>query len=252
MKVLVNNQLIEYRDEGSGRVLLLLHGWGNDLATFDQMAAHLANRFRVVRFDFPGFGQSPRPADDWAVQDYARLTGDFMKKLKLTDLEAVICHSFGGRVVIRAVSHGFINPRKIILIGAAGVKPLASFKKSFYKGVAKVGKLATSLPLVNRAQPALRRRLHASAGSTDYLQAKQMQPIFLKVIVEDLLPEVSSLTQPTLLVWGRDDTVTPLADANLILEQLANGRLVTIDDAGHFVYVDAFNRVMREIDGFLV
>jgi len=58
MKVLVNNQLIEYKDEGSGRVVLLLHGWGTNLATFDQLAGHLAKKFRVIRFDFPGFGQS--------------------------------------------------------------------------------------------------------------------------------------------------------------------------------------------------
>jgi len=252
MKVLVNNQLIEYKDEGSGRVVLLLHGWGTNLGTFDQLAGHLAQYFRVIRFDFPGFGQSPKPTDDWSVSDYARLTCDILEKLKVSGLHAVIAHSFGGRVAIKGVSQGYLEPTRIVLIGAAGVKPNSSIRTSLYKSVAKVGKIVTSLPLISLAQPALRKRLHAAAGSTDYLQSAQMQNIFLKVINEDLLPEVSRLTQPTLLVWGKDDIETPLTDANLMLKSLENGRLVIIPDAGHFVYTEAFDEVAKELDGFLL
>jgi len=137
MKVLVNNQLIEYKDEGSGRVVLLLHGWGTNLGTFDQLAGHLAQYFRVIRFDFPGFGQSPKPTDDWSVSDYARLTCDILEKLKVSGLHAVIAHSFGGRVAIKGVSQGYLEPTRIVLIGAAGVKPNSSIRTSLYKSVAK-------------------------------------------------------------------------------------------------------------------
>lgn len=251
MKVLVNGQMIEYKDEGSGRVLLLLHGWGTNLATFDQLAGHLAQHFRVIRFDFPGFGQSPKPTDDWSVSDYARLTRDFLDKLKITELQAIVAHSFGGRVAIKYVSLGYQAPQKVVLIGAAGVKPRRLLRKGLYRGVAKIGKLATSLPVLKTIQPTLRKHLYSAAGSTDYLQADQMQKVFLNVIREDLLPEVSHITQPTLLIWGKDDTETPLGDANLILKSLDKGRLVVIPAAGHFVYIEAYDKVIKELDGFL-
>jgi len=252
MKVLVHDQLIEYKDEGSGRVVVLLHGWGTNLGTFDQLASRLTQQFRVIRFDFPGFGQSPKPSDNWHVREYAQLTRDLLQKLKIDDIHAVIAHSFGGRVVIKGVSQGYLKPKNVVLIGAAGVKPRQSMMKNFYKGLAKVGKLVTSVPVLNKIQPMLRKRLYSAAGSTDYLQAHHMQQIFLNVINEDLLPEVSSITQPTLLLWGENDTETPLSDAHAMQGALSNGRLVVVPDAGHFVYTEAYDTVVQELEAFLV
>ncbi len=252
MKVLVNGQLVEYKDEGSGRALVFLHGWGTNLGTFDQLANHFTDNFRVIRFDFPGFGQSPKPTEDWSVDDYAKLTRDLLEKIRINDIYAVVGHSFGGRVIIKGVSLGYLQPGKVVLIGSAGVKPATSISKSLYKGVAKVGKLVTSLPVLRKVQPALRRSLYSAVGSTDYLQADKMQKIFLNAINEDLLPEVSKIKQPSLLIWGKDDTETPLSDANLMLESLENGRLIAIPAAGHFVYAEAYDKVVQEMDKFLV
>ncbi|MEP7204850.1 MAG: alpha/beta hydrolase [Candidatus Saccharibacteria bacterium] len=251
MKLLVNGQLIDYTDEGSGRTLLMLHGWGTNGATFDQLAGHFVKNYRVIRFDFPGFGQSPKPADDWAVCEYAQITHDFLEKMKIDELYAVVAHSFGGRIVIKGVGLGLLRPEKIVLIDSAGVKPRQSIGKNSFRLLAKVGKRATSLLGLKKLQPLLRGQLYSVAGTTDYLQAHQMQQIFLNVINEDLLPEVTKLMQPTLLIWGEDDIETPLADARLILDSLSDGRLVAIPKAGHFVYTDAYNAVVNALDGFL-
>lgn len=252
MNIIVNDQLIEYRDNGSGRTILLLHGWGMSLSTFDQLSDNLSKNFRVIRLDFPGFGLSPKPVADWSVDDYARITGEFLHKLKIDKLHAIICHSFGGRVVIKGISKGYLNPDKVVFIGTAGVKPRNSVKKFAYKVIAKIGKVITSLPLIRRLQPKLRRRLYSAAGSTDYLNAEQMSKIFLNTINENLLDDVSNIKHPALLVWGENDTETPLSDANLILDRLSKGRLVTIPNAGHFVYIEAFDEVIKEIGEFLL
>jgi pimeloyl-ACP methyl ester carboxylesterase len=251
MKVIVNDQLLEYTDQGSGKVILMLHGWGMSLNTFDQLASHLSQKFRVIRFDFPGFGNSPQPINDWSVVDYAKITRDLLHKLDITNLYAVISHSFGGRVVIKGVSLNYLKPQKVILIGSAGVKPSKSIKKNIYMAIAKVGKFATSLPLLNKSQSILRKHLYSAAGSTDYLQADKMKKIFLNTIDEDLLPEVNKIIQPTLLIWGENDAETPISDANLILSELKHGHLVTFKNAGHFVYVEAYDKVVKELDGFL-
>jgi pimeloyl-ACP methyl ester carboxylesterase len=252
MKVIVNNQLLEYEDRGNGRVVLMLHGWGVDLHTFDRLVDYLSQKYRVIRFDFPGFGKSPKPTLDWLVDDYARLVRDLLQKLNITDLYAVIAHSFGGRVTIKGISQDYFKPNQVILIGTAGVKPTQSVKKTIYKTIAKIGKIATALPLLNKLQPKLRQKLYSMVGSTDYLQADQMKKIFLNTINEDLLPEVKNIKQPTLLIWGENDTETPLNDAKLILNNLRHGQLRVIKNSGHFVYIEAFDKVIKEIDGFLL
>lgn len=251
MKVLVNGQLIEYKDEGHGKVLVLLHGWGDRMGTFDAMAAHLSKHFRVIRLDFPGFGSSPRPTDNWTIGDYASMTAEFLKKLAITDLYAIAGHSFGGRVIIKAIGQKLISPEKVILIGAAGVKPKQNGKKAAYKVVAKVGKAVTSLPGLRRTQKALRKRLYESAGATDYLYAEGMQTIFRNTVNEDLLPLVHLISQPSLLIWGENDDQTPVSDAYAMVNELEDSELVVVQDAGHFVFLDNAPIVTEKIEEFL-
>lgn len=251
MKVLVQDQLIEYKDEGAGRVVLLLHGWGASLSTFDQLAQFLAVGYRVIRLDFPGFGGSPKPSTEWGVGEYATLTAAFLEKLKVESVYATAGHSFGGRVIIKGIHTGVLAPEKVILMGAAGIKPPQTAKKSALRLVAKVGKVVTSIPGLKGVQAGLRRKLYSAAGSTDYLDAGAMQKIFLKTVNEDLLPAVSSITQPALLLWGENDNETPVADGELMHQRIVGSRLVVIPNAGHFVYIDQFETVKNEIGSFL-
>ena len=251
MKILVGEQIIEYKDEGKGKIILLLHGWGANLATFDQLAEHLVKKFRVVRFDFPGFGGSPKPPDNWDVNRYAQLTGDFIKKLKLDDLYALIGHSFGCRVIIKGNAIGSLTPKKIVLIGAAGIKSKQSLKNQTFKLIAKTGKLLALTPGLNKIKHKLRAKLYHTVGSSDYLKAGDMQKIFLNVIKEDLLSEVHKIAQPTLLIWGKDDDQVPVSDGHAIKQQISKARLVITPAAGHFVYVDNLQAVTKELDNFL-
>ena len=251
MKVLVNGQLIEYKDEGKGKTIVLLHGWGDQLATFDEMAKHLAKRFRVVRVDFPGFGGSPRPLDTWTVGDYATVTSAFLKKIAADDVYAVIGHSFGGRVIIKAIADKLLHPARVVLIGAAGVKPRQTGRKTAYKVVAKVGKAVTSIPGLRGARNTLRKKLYESAGATDYLYAESMQTIFRNTVNEDLLPYVHSITQPSLLIWGEHDDQTPVADAYVMANELDNAELIVVENTGHFVYRESPTLVFKKIDEFL-
>lgn len=250
MKILVDGQLVEYKNEGTGRVIVLLHGWGANLKTFDELADTLTKGFQVVRLDFPGFGSSPKPADDWDVGRYARLVGQFIDKLNL-DVYAVIGHSFGGRVIIKGIAENHFDADKIVLIGAAGVKPQDSARRGVYKAVAKIGKGITALPGLRQLRPALRKKLYSAAGSTDYLESEEMQKIFLATINEDLLPYIHLLIQPALLIWGEHDSETPVADAYKMMNELPHGELVVIPDAGHFVYADDFSAVDKELEAFL-
>ena len=140
MKIVVNGQLVNYVDEGKGKVILSLHGWGANVQTFDMMAADLIKSYRVIRLDFPAFGGSPRPAEDWDIGDYATLVIDFLHKLGVDHVTAVIAHSFGGRVTIKMTGQGLLSIDRIVLIGSGGIKHSSSPRQQAYKVIAKIGR----------------------------------------------------------------------------------------------------------------
>lgn len=251
MKILVDGQMLEYKDEGSGPIVIMLHGWGTNLSTFDNIAKKLTEKFRVLRLDFPGFGASPKPSDDWHVGDYGRLVSGLIDKLKLGQVYALIGHSFGGRVIIKGVADGNLKPEKVVLIGSAGVKSDATIKTRSFAVIAKTGRVVTALPALNKLRPALKKKLYGAAGSSDYAEASQMKNIFLNTINEDLLPYIHQISQPTLLIWGESDTETPVADAYKMLNELPNADLSVVADAGHFVYLDQPEKVEQALELFL-
>jgi pimeloyl-ACP methyl ester carboxylesterase len=211
----------------------------------------LAEKYKVVRFDFPGFGGSPQPLEDWGVGDYAKLTAAVLAKLKISSVHAFVGHSFGGRVIIKGYATEVLQADKVILIGAAGIKPKKTIKKAMITGAAKLGKGVTAVPGLRGLREPLRKRLYGYAQSTDYLEAEGMKRIFIKTIEEDLLEAVSSISSPSLLIWGAEDKETPVSDAEKMKARLQNASLVVVPSAGHFVFLDAPEKVNTLVDGFL-
>jgi pimeloyl-ACP methyl ester carboxylesterase len=251
MKVVVNDQLVNYEEEGKGKVILLLHGWGADLHNFDELSAKLSKQYRVIRMDFPGFGGSPLPPKEWNRDDYARLTVGLIKKLRIKKVHAVIAHSFGGGVVIKAVRRRWYKFDRIILLASGGIRHSNSMRQRGFKVVAKTGKLVTKLPGLSKFHDKWRGQLYDKAGASDYVNAGDLRKIFLKVINEDVQDAATYIRCPTLLVWGEDDMETPLDDAAKFNEKIKGSQLVVIPEAGHFVHNDQFEKVYDEIKRFI-
>lgn len=251
MKIIVDDQLIEYSDQGSGRVVVLMHGWGVDSDNLRSLAGQLASDFRVISFDFPGFGKSIIPTSAWHVGDYAECAGKLFKKLDIEPY-AVLGHSFGGRIIIKGLSNEFFASNKVVLMGSAGIKPAKDLKKQLLKAVVKTGKVIVKLPVLNRFESKLRNRLYERIGNTDYLKSGRLKQIFLNTINEDLLPLISKIKQPTLLVWGEEDAETPISDAEKMQSVLPDAELFKVSGAGHFVHLDEPNLVYEKIREFLL
>lgn len=250
MQTVVNGQLLSYTDEGKGSVILILHGWGSSGQSFEDLASYLSKRHRVIRLDFPGFGGSPQPSTDWGVAEYASCVRDFITKLGVK-IDILVGHSFGGRVIIKGIAEGKLSPKKVILIGSAGVKPKPSTKKRLIRAAAKIGKVMNFVPGASKLRDNLRHKLYNIAGSTDYIEAGEMQRIFINTIDEDLLPLVHKIKQPTLMIWGEDDASTPVSDAHSIKAELSDANLVVIPGAAHFVYLDKPDEVREAISKFI-
>jgi len=245
--------LTQYFDEGDHQrpVVLMLHGWGTDAHNFDGLSAYLAREYWVLRVDLPGFGGTQAPASAWYVRDYAEFVARFLEKLGVAELRAVIGHSFGGRIVIAGLAEGLVGAQTAVLLDSAGIKPPKTLRVQAIGLVARVGKRILAIPGISQFAPGLRRRLYQTVGSADYLESGPLRQIFLNTINQDLSAAATRIAVPTLIIWGADDLDTPPADGRTLANLIPNSTLSLVAGAGHFVHLDAPDRVNSLIKDFL-
>ncbi len=215
--------------------MLLLHGWQDSLHTFDSLTPLLCGDYRVIRLDLPGFGESEMPREAWHLDDYAGFVADFIGKLGVR-VDVMVGHSFGGRVVVKGTATGIFSVDKIILIASAGVAERNEFRALFFHALAKIGRLVTAMRPLTLLREPLRRYLYGHVGSSDYLFAGSLKETFLNIIREDLSVMAKNIVRPTLLIWGSDDTETPLQEGRRLATLIPNSTLEVISGAGHFVH----------------
>ena len=248
MRIIVNDLAIEYADEGAGPVLLMLHGWGDNLHTFDAIARELSG-YRIVRLDMPGFGASERSQETWDVVEYARFVESFIKKIQI-EPQALIGHSFGGRVIIKGVGTGIFSPQKIVLIASAGIARKRTLKSFVLRMFARLGKMLTLVPPLSLYRGQIRKKLYGAIGS-DYFASGSMRDVFVKIVREDLVEFARHIRVPALLIWGTRDSQTPLSDGEKIRDAIQHSELEVIDNATHFVHQEYPQRVASLIKQFI-
>ncbi|MCM1357795.1 MAG: alpha/beta hydrolase, partial [Prevotella sp.] len=244
----VNNIKINYEQKGSGDLIVLLHGWGSNIKLFANLIDLLSKKYTVVAMDMPGFGESQEPPSAWCVDDYVDFVIDFLKDYNNREI-MFLGHSFGGRVIIKLNSRENLSFKisKVILVDSAGIMPPKSNKKSFRTYYYKFGKAVLSTGLVQKIAPDALENFRKKMGSADYAAASPlMRQVLVKVVNEDLEPLIPNIKCPTLLVWGVNDTATPLSDGEKMEKLIKDSGLVKLENAGHYSFLEqqfTFNRV---------
>jgi pimeloyl-ACP methyl ester carboxylesterase len=244
LRLIVDGHDIEYLDRGTGQTLLFLHGWGADAESFNALIEQFKDK-RCIALSLPGFGRSELPKTDWRVLDYAFFARKFLNKLNVKP-DVIIAHSFGGRIAIKAVSSGILNPGKLVLIASAGMAR-KSVKARIAGSIAKIFRIFTALP----PGSFLREYLRQTIASKDYANAGPMRGTFIKVVNERLENDAKKITTPTLLIWGEKDKETPLSEATELQKSIRGSRLEIIPGAEHFVFQEMPDVVSRKIKKFL-
>ncbi len=237
--------------ESGSSCIILMHGWGCNLTTLASIErVALICGYRVVNIDFPGFGKSDEPQEVWGVEKYTEMLEYLVDQLKL-DSPALLGHSFGGRVAILYASRRPVS--KLILVDAAGIKPRRSF--NYYRKVYTFKLIKRLLYLLigkERAEKKLDAR-RSKAGSSDYASASpMMRRILSKVVNEDLSARLSLISAPTLLVWGENDTATPLRDAKIMETNIPDAGLVVFPGCGHYSFLDNPSQFAAVLRSFLL
>lgn len=249
MNTKIDNMNINYICEGEGEAIVLLHGWGSNITLFKSMTELLKTKYQVIAPDMPGFGGSDEPPSAWCVDDYVDFVIKFLGELGIKKA-AFLGHSFGGRVIIKFFERSTLpfEITKIILADSAGVKPKKTLKQKIKIKTYKAGKRILSLGIVKKLFPDALHNLQSKSGSADYRAASPlMRQTMVRVVNEDLTHIFSKVTPPTLLIWGENDTATPVSDAELMERLMPDAGKVVLKNCGHYSFIDdmyTFNRVL--------
>ena len=238
MEIVIDNLKINYIEKGTGDPVLMLHGWGSSVVPFTAIINLLSSKYRVIALDFPGCGESETMKEAWTVDDYANFVIKFAKELNIEN-PVLIGHSHGGRVIMKLVGEKMVAPKKVIFLDSAGLIPKKSFKKKLKIATFKFIKRVLTLPVIKNFSGNLLNKARNHFGSSDYRSAPEvLRKTMVNVVNTDLRHLLCNFNCPTLLIWGENDTDTPLRDAKIIESLIKDSGLCVIKNAGHFAFLD--------------
>ncbi len=237
MQVIVDDLLTNYQKTNGKKLnVLFLHGWADSISGQKSFIENLSNFANVIALDLPGFGSTQVPGRAFSLIDYAKFVRDFCNKTQLKNIDYIIGHSNGGAIAIKLVSMNLLSPKKLILIGASGIRNGKTSKKIAVSIVAKAGKIITS-PLPASIKKQIRYKAYKTIGS-DYLIAENMQETFKNIVSEDVSDDAKNITIPTLLIYGQQDDQTPPTIGLKYHELIQGSDIEIVGNAGHFVQLD--------------
>jgi pimeloyl-ACP methyl ester carboxylesterase len=245
--VIDNLHLSYYSLNGQGqKSVLFLHGWRSDSSLWEKTMITLAQSgYAVYALDLPGFGGSQYPHTTFGVSEYAEIVKKFILKLNLVSV-ILVGHSFGGRISIKLAAQEPELISKIILVDSAGFID-TSFKKKLKGTIAKVLRPLFKIPGLKSLKP----KIYSRMGSDDYLAMPKLTNSYIKIVQEDLTPDMEKISQPTLIFWGDQDKTTPVDYAQRMKFLIKNSQLEIVP-GGHFSFLDKPQEFEKSLLKFLV
>jgi pimeloyl-ACP methyl ester carboxylesterase len=249
--------------EGDSRTpVLLLHGFGSSLHTWEDWAERLQVSRRVVRLDLPGFGLTgPDPTGDYSDRRAVVILSGLLDRLGLRQVD-VVGSSMGGRIAWRLAAEKPDRVRRLVLMAPDG----------FASEGQRYGE-APGLPLAMRAlpytlpMPLLRQGLAAAYAEPaslreevlqryrDMLLAPGVRAAILDRVRDNVLeppePFLHRIGTPVLLLWGEQDRMVPASHAADYARELPDSRTVVLPGIGHVPMEEQPDRSLAALLQFL-
>jgi pimeloyl-ACP methyl ester carboxylesterase len=259
----VDGMSVHYRDEGAGPPIVLVHGMGASLHTWDAWTAGLSGTHRVVRLDLPGFGLTgPEPNGDYRIDASVDTLDHFTKRLGL-DHFALAGNSLGGQIAWRfALRHpaavdalvlvdagGYPRTTPPLLVFRLGRMPVArSLMSHLDPHMLVEATLKKTYGDPSRVTPDLVERYYELAlrpGNRAAFGARSALPF------EDRTAQLGELAMPTLILWGAKDALIPVANAHRFAADIHGAKLRIYDDLGHVPMEEDGERTVADVRDFI-
>lgn len=214
---------------GTGEVIVFLHGWGLNQSMMNPLIYQLSHDYKCVSFDLFGFGESDEIENYHCFDDYVDAVHDLFIQYDIKN-PILLAHSFGARIAIGYASK--YKTKALILTGAAGLKSKKTWLKMIKQTLHRLG--------------------FKNQGSNDYEHASAFQrKVLVDVVNRDLSKEITMIQQPVLLVWGSEDTETPLWMAKRMKRLFQKALLIIFKNDDHFAYYHQSSRFCFIVKEFL-
>jgi pimeloyl-ACP methyl ester carboxylesterase len=272
-EVELHGHRVGYRTSGGGgQLLVLLHGITSTSEAWRKVMPRLAERYTVVAPDMIGHGRSAKPRGDYSLGAYAAGVRDLLAVLGF-ERGTVVGHSFGGGI---AMQFSYLFPEYVARMGLISSGGLGTEVHPLLRAATLPGS-EWVLPLIAREWPVRAGGAIASAAGRLGIEAGPDLAEFargyasltadgasdafihtMRSVIDHDGQRVSALDRlyladqmPTLIIWGSDDPVIPVAHGRRAHEIVAHSRYVEIPGAGHWPMLDDPDRVVAEITGFM-
>jgi pimeloyl-ACP methyl ester carboxylesterase len=252
---------------GDGPPLLFLHGLGGVWQNWLLTIAHFMHTHRCVTFDLPGFGESEMPRDEISIQGFARAADAVCEQLGI-GCPVVIGNSMGGFVGAELALSFPTRVDKLVLVSAAGLsteyvqaQPVLATARAWAAVVTRLGSqserllrrprgrrlaLQAVVRYPEKLSVPLATELARGAGSPGFNDA------FRALLSYSFRDKLDSIEVPTLIVWGRNDMLVPVEDAEMFEHLIGeNAHSVIFDDTGHLAMLERPGRFNELLTGFL-
>ena len=255
-EVTVFGQKIHYVEAGTGPTVILLHGLGGSTQVWQFNIAPLAEKFHVVVPDQIGFGKSDKPLVNYRIRTYVDFLDQFCKELKI-ERASLVGNSMGGWIAAAFTAAFPDRVDKLVLVDAAGYTPPKDLDTRLFFALNPTTRegmktLAAKI-FYNKAfqtDAAIDAAMAARFAAGDGLTIKSITESIIRG--EDFLDDtVKTIKRPTLIVWGREDGLTPVADAGRFQKDIAGSKLVVFDQCGHVPNVEKAGEFNAAVIKFL-
>lgn len=252
---------LRYLDYGEGEPIVLIHGLGGSWQWWLENIPVLGRSNRVIAVDMPGFGNSEPLVAPFEFDVYTHTLEALVDQLEL-DRVVIVGHSLGGLMATRFALEHPDRLAGLVLVDAGGIA-LSPWRLQLIVHGFLLFNAIFRRPVIHRAfaqRPGLRRLLFRAGTKDASTLSGQLAGEILPLMVSPGFADgvvaggkaaavtgAERITTPTLLIWGRDDRILPVAQAEELASSLPDARLVVLDGVGHcpmFERPDEFNRAL--------
>jgi pimeloyl-ACP methyl ester carboxylesterase len=231
---------VGFDSKGSGGPVLFLASGGHDVHDFDELRQRLPDRFRSIAIDWPGHGEPPAWPHPPGEAQLTQMVEEILDSVCPTGA-VLVGNSIGGNVVARLASTRPDLVKGLMIIDSSGFEqPLKLAGRVFCTLMSHPRFVRAIYPLFSkaymRAKTDADRRARASAialtRTEDGARALSAMWHSFKLPAHDLRSQASSITAPTVLVWGRHDPIVTPKCGEAAHKLIAGSKLIMID-SGH-------------------
>jgi pimeloyl-ACP methyl ester carboxylesterase len=258
---------VAYRDEGTGEVLLLIHGMGGNSNNWREVIPTLSKKYRVIAPDLLGHGQSDKPRGDYSLGAFAVFLRDFLDALGIPRV-TVIGHSLGGGIAMQFAHQHHDYCERLILMSSGGLggEVNRTLRLCSLPGSGFLLQLASSKPVLN-ARKALSTLKSSTEDMSHHWEAHtalsnpENRQAFLQTlrgVVDRRGQAVCALnrlhfnaSKPVMIISGDQDSVIPLAHAHAAHEAMPHSRLHILPGVAHHPHTERPEMVASLIDDFI-